>query len=166
MLRYEWILEKPAATGFFNAKKMPLKAHENILIFYKKLPTYNPQITEGHPRKTSGRIDVGSAVYGKAVKKTNYDSTSRYPRSVQKFSSDKQRLKLHPTQKPEKLMKYLISTYTNPGETVLDFAMGSGTCGAAAKRLNRKFIGIEIDEQYFISAEKRIGEIVSDGKLN
>ena len=85
-LRYEWIWEKPAATGFFNAKKMPLKAHENILVFYNMLPTYNPQKTTGHVRKTAGRKEIGSEVYGKGVKKTNYDSTERYPRSVQKYS--------------------------------------------------------------------------------
>ncbi len=156
MLRYEWILEKPAATGFFNAKKMPLKAHENILVFYKKLPTYNPQITHGHPRKTSGRLDIGSEIYGKPVKKTNYDSTSRYPRSIQKFKSDKQKKKLHPTQKPEALMEYLINTYTNSGECVLDFVMGSGTTGVAAKRLNRKFIGIELKKIHFDAATRRI----------
>ena len=99
MLKYEWIWDKPAATGFFNAKKMPMKAHENILVFYNKLPTYNPQKTQGHKRKTSSRVDINSECYGKAFKKTNYDSTERYPRSIQRFSSNKQKINFHPTQR-------------------------------------------------------------------
>ena len=156
MLRYEWILEKPAATGFFNAKKMPLKAHENILVFYKNLPKYNPQMTHGHVRKTSGRDDVNSECYGKAVKKTFYDSTDRYPRSIQKFSSDKQKLKLHPVQKPLKFMEYLIETYTDKGDLVVDFAMGSGTTGEGCINLERDFIGFENDLEIFKTAEKRL----------
>jgi len=156
MLRYEWIYEKPAASGFFNAKKMPLKAHENVLVFYSKLPTYNPQITYGHERVKTKRVGIKSECYGKTFEKTNYDSTSRYPRSVQKFSSDKQKCNLHPTQKPVALMEYLIKTYTNEGDSVLDFTMGSGTTGVAAKNLNRDFIGIEMDEGYFNLAKERI----------
>lgn len=156
MLRHEWIWEKGAATGFFNAKKMPLKAHENILIFYKKLPVYNPQITHGHERKTSSRMSVNSECYGKAIKKTNYNSTSRYPRSVQFFSSDKQKEKAHSTQKPVALMEYLVKTYTNPGDTVLDFTMGSGTTGVACVKNGRKFIGVEKDKTYFETACSRI----------
>lgn len=158
LLKYEWILEKPAATGFFNAKKMPLKAHENILVFYNKLPTYNPQMTHGHKRKTAVKKIVDSECYGKAFKTTHYDSTSRYPRSIQKISSEKQYSNLHPTQKPVRLMEYLISTYTNEGDTVLDFAMGSGTTGVACKNLNRKFIGIELDKDYFDIAKERISK--------
>tara|TARA_R110000851_G_scaffold100026_2_gene215438 strand:- start:1016 stop:1702 length:687 start_codon:yes stop_codon:yes gene_type:complete len=154
--RYDLVYDKPAGTGFFNAKKMPLRSHESILVFYGKLPTYNPQMTHGHPRKTAGREDAKSECYGKAVKKVHYDSTSRYPRSIQRFSSDKQRSKLHPTQKPVALMEYLIKTYTNEGETVLDFAMGSGTTGVACSNLGRKFIGIERDEGYFKIAQERI----------
>lgn len=155
-LRYEWIWEKPAATGFFNAKKMPLKAHENILVFYNKLPTYNPQKTTGHPRKTAGRKEIGSEVYGKGVKKTNYDSTERYPRSIQTYSRGSKVSGLHPTQKPVDLLEYLIKTYSNEGETVLDNTMGSGTTGVACKNLGRKFIGIEIDQKYFDVASERI----------
>ena len=154
--RYDLVYDKPAGTGFFNAKKMPLRNHESILVFYKRLPTYNPQMTHGHPRKTAGRKDVNSEVYGKAVKKTHYDSTDRYPRSVQRFSSDKQKEKLHPTQKPIALMEYLIKTFSNAGETVLDFTMGSGTTGKAAQNLSRKFIGIELDESYFKIAKERL----------
>ncbi len=156
MYRYDWVYDKPAGTGFFNAKKMPLRSHESILVFYNKLPTYNPQKTQGHKRKVSSRFDAKSECYGKAVKKTSYDSTSRYPRSVQRFSSDKQKGNYHPTQKPVALMEYLIKTYTNENETVLDFTMGSGTTGVAAKNLNRNFIGIELDEGYFNIAKERI----------
>ena len=167
LLKYEWIWEKPAATGFFNAKKMPMKAHENILVFYKKLPVYNFTKTTGHERKTASRFDHGSEVYGKAVKKTNYDSTERYPRSVQVFSSDKQRSKLHPTQKPLALLEYIIKTYSNEGDHVLDFASGSFTTGVACINLNRKFIGIEINKNYFDIGVNRIKERIKclDSKI-
>lgn len=155
-LRYEIIWEKPAATGFFNAKKMPMKAHENILVFYKKLPTYNPQKTYGHQRKTAGRLDVNSEVYGKAIKKTNYDSTERYPRSIQLFKSDKQKQNLHPTQKSLDLIKWLINTYSNEGDTVLDNCMGSGTTGTACVDLKRQFMGMEIEQRFFDIAQQRI----------
>lgn len=150
--------EKGNATGFFNAKKMPLRAHETILVFYEKLPTYNPVMTHGHKRKTAYRKEIGSEVYGKAIRKTSYDSTSRYPRSVQKFSRDTQTKKLHPTQKPVNLMEYLIKTYTNEGDNVLDFCMGSGTTGVACQNTGRDFIGIELDDGYFDIARKRIYE--------
>lgn len=156
MFRYDWIYDKPAGTGFFNAKKMPLRNHESILVFYSKLPTYNPQKTQGHKRKTAVKKAVNSECYGKASKKTNYNSTERYPRSIQRFNSEKQKSNLHPTQKPVLLMEYLIKTYTNENETVLDFAMGSGSTGVAAKNLNRNFIGIELDEGYFDTAKERI----------
>lgn len=166
MLRYEWIWEKTAATGFLNAKKMPLKAHENVLIFYKKLPTYNAQKTTGHERKTAGRKSVNSEVYGKAVKKTNYDSTERYPRSVQVFKHDKQTKNYHPTQKPEALLEYIIKTYSNVGDVVLDFCMGSGTCGVAAKKLNRFFIGMEKEFKYFNISQLRIEGVTPENSEN
>ncbi|AGG57788.1 DNA methylase [Vibrio phage helene 12B3] len=171
MLKYEWIWEKTAATGHLNAKKMPMKAHENALVFsddpedhwnmmvfYKSLPAYNPQITEGHKPTNSytKRDDSDGECYGKTRSVSGGGKTSRYPRSVQVFASDKQKCKLHPTQKPVALMEYLIKTYTNEGETVLDFTMGSGTTGVAAKNLNRGFIGIELDDQYFEIAKDRI----------
>lgn len=158
LLKYEWIWEKTNATGFFNAKKMPLKAHENILVFYDKLPTYNFIKTTGHPRKTAGRKDVNSDVYGKAVKKVHYDSTERYPRDVLKFKSDKQNSRIHPTQKPLALIEYLVKTYSNEGDMVLDFCMGSGTTPLACKNLNRKAIGIEKELKYYTSAVDRINE--------
>lgn len=156
LFRYEWIWEKGNATGFLNAKKQPLRAHESALVFYRKQPTYNPQMTAGHERKTASRKTVKSECYGKAISLTNYDSTERYPRSVQFFSSDKQTGNFHPTQKPVALMEYLISTYAVPGMTVLDNTMGSGTTGIAALRCGCGFIGIESDAAHFATAETRI----------
>lgn len=159
MLKYEWIWEKTAATGHLNAKKAPMKAHENILVFYTKAPTYNPQKTIGHkPTNSYTKRNGDGECYGRTVEISGGGNTDRYPRSVQVFPSDKQKVRLHPTQKPVALMEYLIKTYTNEGETVLDFTMGSGTCGCAAVNTNRKFIGIELDPTYFEIAQKRIND--------
>lgn len=155
--RSEWIWEKGNATGFLNAKKQPLRAHENIEVFYRRQPTYNPQFTHGHERRTSKRKAVNSECYGKAYTLTEYDSTTRYPRDVQFFSSDKQKGNFHPTQKPVALLRYLIETYSNPGETVLDFTMGSGTAGVACQQSNRRFVGIEKDPVIYQVACDRTG---------
>ena len=159
LFRYEWIWEKTSATGHLNAKKMPLKAHENILVFYKKLPTYNPQKTTGHQRKVSTaehkRNSKLSTNYN-SYKPTGYDSTERYPRSVLTYPNDKQKEALHPTQKPVALFEYLIKTYSNVGETVLDNCMGSGTTAIACLRNGRRFIGFEIDQEYCRIANERI----------
>ena len=156
MLRYEWIWEKNNATGFLNAKKMPLKAHENVLVFYKRLPTFNPQKTTGHERKQAGRKPCKSEHYGKGINKTFYDSTERYPRSVQKFNTDKYKNNLHPTQKPLALLEYIVKTYSNEGDHVMDFCMGSGTCGVAAAKLGRRFTGFEKERKYFEVAQRRL----------
>ena len=168
MLRYEWIWEKTQATGYQNAKKMPMKAHENILVFYKKLPIYNPEKTSGHVRKVSSaknRIEcvkrtnaLDDYLYGKdnIQKIETYDSTERYPRSVLKFKSDKQTCVLHPTQKPVALLEYLIKTYTNVGDLVLDNCVGSGSTCVAAINTKRQFLGIEKEEKYFDIAKERI----------
>jgi len=157
--KYDWIWEKTSATGHLNAKKMPMRAHENMSVFYEKLPVYNPQKTTGHDRKSSktGKT-YNSDCYGVEGAKPHYDSTERYPRSVQIFASDKQKTKLHPTQKPVALLEYLIKTYTNEGETVLDFTAGSFTTGVACVNLSRKFIGIELDKDYFDIGVNRIKE--------
>ncbi len=160
LLRYEWIYEKNQATGHLNAKKIPMKAHENILVFYKKLPTYNPQKTFGHERKVSTahhkRNTSTGEIYGKCDNFSDYDSTERYPRSVLKFASDKQKLNLHSTQKPLDLCEYFIKTYSNEGDLVLDNVCGSGTSGVACKKLNRNYIMIEKEEEFYNISKKRI----------
>ena len=160
-LRYEWIWEKTTATGHLNAKKMPMKSHENILVFYDVLPTYNAQKTKCHKRKISTsenkRNCKKTELWGE-YNLTSYDSTERYPRSVQLFSTDRQTSSLHPTQKPVDLFSYLISTYTNPEDTVLDFCIGSGTTAVACEQLSRKWIGIEREEQYCEIAANRLSE--------
>lgn len=160
LFRYEWIWEKGNATGFLNAKKQPLRAHESVLVFYRKPPVYNPQMTSGHDRKTAKRKTVNSECYGKALQLTEYDSTERYPRSVQFFSGDKQTGSYHPTQKPVALMEYLVRTYTNPGQVVLDCTMGSGTTGVACMNSGRRFIGIEMQADYVEVARQRIASAI------
>lgn len=159
MWRYNLIWEKTQPTGFLNAKKMPLRNHEDICIFYKKLPIYNPQMSKGHERKISKaehKVNCKETTdYGKHGLST-YDSTERYPKSVWKFSKDIQKSALHPTQKPVALLEELVKTYTNSGDLVLDSCMGSGTTGVACKNLGRKFIGMELDEKYFTIAKQRI----------
>ena len=159
MWRYNIIWEKTQPTGFLNAKKMPLRSHEDICVFYKKPPTYNPQKTIGHIRKVSkAEHKIGcknTSDYGEHGLIT-YDSTERYPKSVWKFAKDIQKSALHPTQKPVALVEELIKTYTNEGEIILDSCMGSGTTGVAALNLHRRFIGIEMYEKYFEISKNRI----------
>jgi site-specific DNA-methyltransferase (adenine-specific) len=167
MLRYEWIWEKTAATGHLNAHYMPMKAHENVLVFYKKRPTYNPQMTKGHKLKSvstataSKSNDSNSLVYGKQST-TPYSSTERFPRSVLKFAKDKQKSSLHPTQKPYSLGEYFVKTYSNEGDLILDNAAGSGTYGLAAKNLNRNYIMIEKTLKHFNTCRERLGETVTN----
>jgi site-specific DNA-methyltransferase (adenine-specific) len=157
--RYEWIWEKPQGTNPMNAKVMPLKSHENILVFYRKKPVYNPQMWYSTPYSgfSSNTSKIGE-VYGNAQSKhrDNPDG-SRYPKTILKFKQEKG---LHPTQKPVALMEYLIRTYSNEGETILDNCMGSGTTGVACMNTNRNFIGIEMDENYYKIAEERIKNAV------
>lgn len=179
-LRYEIIWQKTAPTGFLNAKKMPMKAPENILVFYKKLPTYNPQMTQGHPRKVTSKLSRKKSVerhqeksevlasnynsYGES--QVDYDSTERYPLSVQVFAKDQQKENYHPTQKPVALLEWLIKTYTNEGGLVLDNCMGSGSTGVACVNTNRDFIGFELTKKYFDIAEDRIGKAVEKKEYN
>ena len=159
LFRYEWIWEKSSATGFLNASKMPLKAHENILIFYKKLPTYNPIKTKGQKKvsRASHKTNCkSSSNYGKQMHTKDYCSDERYPRSVLRFGLDKQKEAHHPTQKPIKILEYLIKTYTNKGDIVLDNCIGSGSTAVACINTNRNYIGYELDENYFEIANKRI----------
>lgn len=159
MLKYEWIWEKTHPTGHLNAKRAPMKAHENVLVFYTSQPTYNPIKTTGHKRKTSTKRKDESPSYGRQdFEPIRYDSTERYPRSVIVFPKDTQRSSLHPTQKLVALMEYLIRTYTNAGDLVLDNCMGSGTTGVACANTGRRFIGMELDNDYYDIACKRIEE--------
>lgn len=165
MLKYEWIWEKTQATGHLNSKKMPLKAHENILIFYKDLPTYNPQKTTGHKPINSYtkyvKTQNNTELYGEMKQEiSGGGETDRYPRSVLLYASDKQKSCLHPTQKPLALMEYLISTYTNEGDVVLDTCCGSGTTGLAAKNLKRNFIMMDKEQKYVDISEKRINGLL------
>ena len=154
MLRYEWIWEKENATGFLNAKKQPLRKHENILVFYKRLPLYNPQMGKGKSY-TAVRKEKPSLNYYNNQKMTKTVSDGeRYPVSIIKFNRDKE--KLHPTQKPVALFEYLIKTYTDEGEIVLDNCIGSGTTAVACLNTNRNFIGFEKEEKYYNIANKRI----------
>ena len=157
MFRYTLTWEKTKAGGFLNAKRMPLQAHEDILVFYKQLPTYNPQFEEGKPYTKIAVTNGDGRNYGNfdRVGQVSVNEGKRYPRSVVKFSNDNHG-SLHPTQKPVPLLEYLIKTYTQENETVLDFTMGSGSTGVACVNTNRNFIGIEMDENYFNIAEKRI----------
>lgn len=156
LFRYEWIWEKEKGTGFLNANRMPLKSHENILVFYKSLPTYNPQKEKGKPY-LKNRVSNRTTNYGKFKLLSTNNNGDRYPKSILKFNNDSQNgSSLHPTQKPTALLEYLIRTYTNENQTVLDNTMGSGSTCLAAKNTNRKFIGIEKEENYFDIAVKRI----------
>ena len=166
MFRYEWIAEKSMATGFLNAKHMPLKCHENICIFYKKLPTYNPQMTKGKPYNIKRR-DCEAQYLGNFENIETKNEGTRCPRDILKdlwkpYCGGKL---FHPTQKPVPLLEYLIKTYTNEGETVLDNCMGSGSTGVACVNTNRNFIGIELDEKYFNIAKERIKD-AEIGKLH
>jgi site-specific DNA-methyltransferase (adenine-specific) len=163
--KYDWIWDKPHGTGFLNAKKAPIRAHETISVFCKSSPAYFPQKTTGHKRKTATkRIDL-TEVYGEQSGVHSYDSTERYPRTIQQFSSDKQTSNLHPTQKPVALLEYLIKTYTLEGNVILDNCMGSGSTGEACLNTNRDFIGIELDKKYFDVAEKRLNKKTLKGMI-
>ena len=155
--KYDWVWEKSQSTGFLNAWRMPLKATENISVFYKKPPTYNP-ILKDKEKKNIRPVTAStklSECYGKHDLNIHKCPPNKsMPKTLIKFNNAQKNV--HPTQKPVALMEYLIKTYTNESETVLDFTMGSGSTGVAAKNLNRKFIGIEMDEGYFNIAKNRI----------
>lgn len=163
-LKYEWIWEKPKATGFLNAKLYPLKAHENILVFCDGVHLYNPQKTPGKPYdKGKGKAENGNGSYGDfGLHQRKNESGDRLPRTVIRFQTDsgggnvKKRISYHPTQKPIALLEYMIKTYTNEGMLVLDNTMGSGSTGVACKHTNRMFVGIEKEKKYFDVAIERI----------
>ena len=159
LYRYDWVWDKVNLyTGSLLANKRPLKRHENIMVFYKKQPVYNKQYRKGQPyamtRNTKGVGEYASNTYQR-VKTVN--NGNHNPCSILEIEGgNKSEKGLHPTQKPVALMEYLIKTYTNPGETVLDNCMGSGTTGVACINTGRDFIGIELDEKYFNIAKERI----------
>ncbi|MBR1645162.1 MAG: site-specific DNA-methyltransferase [Selenomonadaceae bacterium] len=166
MFRYKWCWLKNCGTGFLNAKKMPLKAHEDVLLFYQSLPTYNPQFSTGKPYRIYSKNN--SKNYGKQTPMLfiNEDG-KRYPTDVISYNTptfggwgDKS----HPTQKPIDLLEYLIRTYSNEGETVLDATMGSGSTGVACVNTNRNFIGFELEEKFFNIASDRIQKAVNENR--
>ena len=157
--RYEWVYCKRNATGFLNSHKMPLRAHELILTFYARLPTYNSQMQSGG--KPYIRRHAGSGIatnYRPHGARVTVSDGSRYPTDV--LSGFEMQRGAHPTQKPIDLLAYLIRTYTDPGDTVLDFCMGSGSTCVAALQEGRKAIGIELDKSYYDTAVKRCQEIL------
>jgi DNA modification methylase len=160
MFKYKLIWDKKSTTGFLNAKKMPLRRHEDILIFAKGKITYNPIMeVRGKPRNKGSynkKKGDGDMCYGSFKNITSFNN-EYYPTSIIEISNANQKAKQHPTEKPLELMKYLISTYTNEGDMVLDNTMGSGTTCLAAKELNRKFIGIEKEANYYEIACRRCG---------
>lgn len=159
MFRYELIWEKSKAGGFLNARRMPMRAHENILVFYKHLPVYNPQFSQGKPYLKKAVTNGDGKNYGKFARigKTQVNNGERFPIDIIKIKNDNHASK-HPTQKPVPLLEYLIKTYTNPGDVVLDPTMGSGSTGVACVNTGRNFIGMELDTGYFAIAQERIAE--------
>ena len=155
--KYSWVWDKAATTGFLNAKRRPLARHEDVLVFSFGSSRYLPQMRTGKARYKGGRRDKDDQAYGKCAGPAVF-SDQYYPTSVIEISNASRSSRVHPTQKPVALMEYLIRTYTNEGETVLDNCMGSGTTGVACINTNRNFIGIELDQGYFDIACKRIEE--------
>tara|TARA_R100001224_G_scaffold94396_1_gene63819 strand:- start:1173 stop:1895 length:723 start_codon:yes stop_codon:yes gene_type:complete len=158
--KYCWIWDKVTSTGFLNAKKQPMRRYEEICIFYKKQCKYNPIMTARKKAKRTTR-STKTTVYNDydLNKIRNKTYTEKYPTNIVKVSNADRTNRLHPTQKPIELVEYFIRTYTDKNDVVLDFAMGSGTTGVACKNLNRNFIGIEKDKNYFDVAQKRIHNV-------
>lgn len=158
--RYNLIWYKPQPTGFLNASRMPLRVHEDICVFYKSLPVYNPIMIKSE-RKVSSALSKRNCVkttnYGKH-NLTDYDSDQRYPISILCFPKDIQTSSIHPTQKPVDLIRYLVLTYTMPGQVILDNCMGSGTTAIACIKEKRNYVGFEINKEYYNKALQRIRE--------
>lgn len=157
MFKYCWVWDKVNASTGLHAKIMPMRSHEDIVVFCACAPNYYPQMIESDKRCDKEReIPNGEAFSGNVKSRIYNNNGLKYPKTVLTISNANQKGKTHPTQKPVALMEYLIKTYTNEGETVLDFTAGSGSTGVAAQNLNRKFIGIEMDDKYFEIAKNRI----------
>ena len=168
MHRYNLIWNKVLTSGFLNAGRMPLREHEDIMIFYKKLPTYNPQFTEGKPLHGMGekfkKVKNNNNNYNDFNSCNNPSAnregdTKKYPKSILTFPRPASSKMLHPTEKPVELLEYLIKTYSNENDVILDNCMGSGSTGVACLNTNRRFIGIELDEKYFNIAKNRLKNI-------
>lgn len=162
LFKYEIIWDKVNISNPMLAKKQPLKSHENICVFYKKQPTYNPQMTEGVVWNRGGsgaKLSKHNAFDINIKRECKSDKTNlKYPKTIWVESNSNRTNRLHPTQKPVNLLERLIKTYTNEGEVVLDNCMGSGSTGVACLNCDRKFIGIELDEEYFDISVNRIFE--------
>ena len=158
LFKYQWVWNKVKASGHLNAKRRPMQQHEDVLVFSRGTPAYNPQgLVYGefsNVRPAHGKKD--DTTYGSQVNDFGTAKAGNYPKSIIEFSKPNDRERVHPTQKPVALLEYLIKTYTNEGETVLDNTMGSGSTGVACANTGRKFIGIEKEPKYFEIAEKRI----------
>ena len=157
--KYDWVWDKKKPSNFPLAKKQPMKYHENLMVFNSKI--YYPQMVKVEGRKAKKGVNKGAKVFNKGLDNPEYLNkvyTDKYPSSIIEVSNANQMNRFHPTQKPVDLLEYLIKTYTNENEVVLDFTMGSGSCGVACMNTNRKFIGIELDNNYFDIASKRIEE--------
>jgi site-specific DNA-methyltransferase (adenine-specific) len=161
MFKYSYVWDKKTKTNHLNAKKQPLRQTEDICVFYKKQPTYNPQgLIECEVynfRPNHFKYKKGEKVYGEQKEHSNKSSYTNYPSNLLQYSNGNHN-SIHPTQKPVDLLEFLVNTYTDEGMTILDNTMGSGTTGVAAKNLNRSFIGIEQDPKYFKIAEERINK--------
>ena len=166
-LKYEWVWEKTSATGHLNAKKMPMKCHENILTFYGKLPVYNYEKTRGNkPTNSFTKRNGDGECYGKTVEVSGGGSTERYPRDILKFASDKQKINLNRTQKPLALLRYLIRTYTNTGDTVLDFTAGSMSLAVACYLEGRNSVCIEMNTEQYEKSIKWVKNCSLDNPYN
>ena len=155
--KYSLVWDKKMKVGMMNCKRMPLRQHEDIIVFYKKQPTYNPQMTKGKMRNKKIAPTKDFEVYGQITPIDNFND-DYYPSSILEFTNANQKAKSHTTQKSLELMEYLVKTYTNEGDMVLDNTMGSGTTNLACIKLNRKSIGIEKEKQYYDVAVRRASE--------
>ena len=151
--KYDWVWEKEQGTNQLNAKIQPLRKHENICVFYKKQPIYNPQMEEGTPYIINRNTQT--ELYNAQKPSNTVNTGTRYPTTILKFNRELKN-RFHPTQKPVALLEYLVKTYTNEGDVVLDNCMGSGSTGVACRNTNREFIGMELDEKYYKIACERL----------
>ena len=161
--KYDWIWKKERGLGFLNAKKMPLRDTENISVFYKKLPLYNPQMRSGKPYTAVNRPDKQKGINNPYNQVVTENKGERFPLTTLEFNRPIKTF--HPTQKPTALIEYLIKTYTNEGDLVLDFTIGSGTTAIACINTNRNFIGFELDKEYYEIAKNRINKHIIDNNL-